>query len=138
MGDTITMTTPASKRPLSPHLLIYKPQITSMMSISHRLTGVLLSIGTLLAVAWLWAVAYDAQYFAFWQDISDHIVARIILIGWTFALFYHLCNGIRHLFWDTGRGFDLKNVTASGVFVIIAASALTLGVWANIYGKISL
>lgn len=123
------------QRPLSPHLQVYRPQITSIMSITHRATGVFLSFGTLLLVAWLWAAAYNAEYFSFWQGIFSHPIGQLALTGWAFALFYHLGNGIRHLFWDIGRGFELKNVTRSGIFVIFFALTMTLLVWVAIVTK---
>ncbi len=117
------------KRPLSPHLQVYRPQITSVMSITHRATGVFLSLGTFLLVVWLWAAAYNAEYFGFWQNILSHIMGKIALTGWAFALYYHLGNGIRHLFWDIGRGFELKNLTRSGIAVILFACAMTIITW---------
>lgn len=125
------------KRPLSPHLQVYRPQITSVMSITHRATGVALSVGTLLLVAWLWAAAYSDEYFTFWQTISAHWAARIALAGWTFAIYYHLANGIRHLFWDMGRGFDLKNVTRSGLLVVLFAVCATLCTWSLVTKSIT-
>lgn len=127
------MTTKQAERPLSPHLQVYRPQITSMLSIMHRITGVALAVGTLFFVGWLWSVAYDPAYFAFWEQTATHPIGRIFLLGWTFALYYHLGNGIRHLAWDTGRGFELKNVTRSGVTVLLFASFSTLATWAWIY-----
>ncbi len=119
----------AAPRPLSPHLQVYKPQITSVMSIAHRLTGFALSVGTLLFVAWLWSAAYNEDYYLFWQKLASQWWAHLLLAGWTFAIYYHLCNGIRHLFWDMGRGFDLKNVTRSGLLVVLVAITATLMTW---------
>lgn len=116
-------------RPLSPHLQVYRPQITSVMSITHRATGVALSLGSLLLVAWLWAVAYNEDYFIFWQELASQWWAHLMLAGWTFAVYYHLANGIRHLFWDMGKGFDLKNVTRSGLLVVLVAAGGTLATW---------
>lgn len=124
------------QRPLSPHLQIYRPQITSVMSITHRATGVFLSLGTLFLVAWLWAAAYDAAYFEFWQEMAVSTLGMLVLMGWTFAFFYHLGNGIRHLCWDMGKGFDLKNVTRSGLAVIAFALIMTAISWAFICDKI--
>ncbi|MCI5050342.1 MAG: succinate dehydrogenase, cytochrome b556 subunit [Rickettsiales bacterium] len=122
-------------RPLSPHLQVYRPQITSMMSISHRASGVFLSLGAIMLVGWLWAAAYDIQYF---NELSYHFsqwYGLLFLLGWTKAFFYHLANGIRHLFWDIGKGYALANVTRSGVFVILFALGMTALVWYNIYEK---
>lgn len=126
------MTTP---RPLSPHLQVYRPQISSMMSIFHRITGVALFGGLVLMIAWLWALAYDGEAFSCWQDMAGHWAAKILLVGWTFALFYHMGNGLRHLFWDIGRGFELDTATRSGVSVILFASIMTLGIWLALFQK---
>ena len=116
-------------RPLSPHLQIYKPQITSVLSILHRFTGLALVLGTLLLVWWLAAAAAGAEPYATVQAAIGSWIGRLLLFGWTFALFYHLCNGIRHLFWDAGRGFELPAVYASGWAVVIASTVLTLAAW---------
>ena len=123
------MTQPSRDRPLSPHLQVYKPQITSVLSILHRMTGVALWVGSLLLVAWLWAVAYSTEYFDFWAYFASHPLAKLLLIGWTFAFYYHFCNGIRHLFWDAGRGFSLENVTRSGMAVVGASLGATGASW---------
>ena len=116
-------------RPLSPHLQVYKPQITSVLSILHRITGVALAVGSLLLVWWLIAVASGAEAFDVAQGFIGSWIGRLLLFGWSFALFYHLCNGIRHLFWDAGKGFELATVARSGWAVIAAASSLTLIAW---------
>ncbi len=116
-------------RPLSPHLQVYRPQLTSMLSILHRLTGVALAIGTLLLVYWLAAAAAGPEAFSDAQALIGSFVGRLLLFGWTFALFYHLCNGIRHLFWDAGWGFELTVAYRSGWLVVIASAALTLLSW---------
>lgn len=113
-------------RPLSPHLQIYKPQLTATLSILHRATGVFLVLGTLLLVYWLTALAQGPDSYAGAQAFFGSIFGRLILFPWVFALFYHLCNGIRHLFWDMGAGFEISTVYASGKFVILTAIALTL------------
>lgn len=130
------MTTTQENRPLSPHLQVYKPQITSFMSITHRATGVALSLGVLVLVAWLWAAAYDADYFTMWNDFFSGILGKIFLIGWTVAFYYHLGNGIRHLFWDAGKGFELTTVTRSGVTVLLFTAVATLASWAMIIDKV--
>ncbi len=116
-------------RPLSPHLQVYRPQLTSMLSFSHRATGVALAVGTLLLVWWLVAAASGPEAFAVVQGFIGSILGRLLLFGWTLALFYHLCNGIRHLFWDAGYGFELKQAYASGWLVLLASLALTLLAW---------
>lgn len=116
-------------RPLSPHLQIYKPQITSVLSILHRFTGLALVLGTLLLVWWLTAAAAGAGPYGTVQSVIGSWLGRLLLFGWTFALFYHLCNGIRHLFWDAGLGFELATVQASGWAVVVASTVLTLAAW---------
>lgn len=116
-------------RPLSPHLQIYRPQLTSVLSILHRLTGLALSVGTLLLVYWLIAAAAGEAAFAAAQGFLGSWLGRLLLFGWSFALFYHLANGIRHLFWDLGWGFELKSAYASGWAAVVAAAAMTLGAW---------
>ena len=119
---------PAS-RPLSPHLQIYRPQITSVLSISHRATGLALSMGTLLLVWWLVALARGPEAFASVQSFVGSWLGRLLLLGWTFSLFFHLANGIRHLCWDAGYGFEIKTAEISGWVVVAAATALTVIVW---------
>jgi succinate dehydrogenase / fumarate reductase cytochrome b subunit len=120
---------PSQERPLSPHLQIYRPQITSVMSILHRITGVSLAVGTLLLVWWLVAAAAGPDAFATAQDFIGSILGRFLLFGWSWALFYHLCNGIRHLAWDAGLGYDLKNVYITGWTVAVVSAVLTLVAW---------
>jgi succinate dehydrogenase / fumarate reductase cytochrome b subunit len=120
----------SGNRPLSPHLQIYRPQLTAVLSILHRLTGVALAPGTLLLVYWLAAAAAGPEAFATAQVLVGSIVGRLLLLGWTFALFYHLCNGIRHLVWDAGYGLELPDLYRSGWLVVFASGALTLGGWA--------
>ncbi len=117
-------------RPLSPHLQVYKPQITSVMSIMHRMTGVALAVGTLVLVWWLVAAASGGSAFASAQGVIGSWYGRLLLFGWSFALFYHLCNGIRHLLWDMGKGFELGAVTRSGLIVVLVSLALTIIAWA--------
>ena len=116
-------------RPLSPHLQVYKPQLTSILSIVHRMTGVALAFGTLVLVWWLVAAASGGEVFSNAQAIIGSWYGRLLLFGWSFALFYHLCNGIRHLFWDMGRGFELGTVATSGWAVVISSLVLTMVAW---------
>ncbi len=120
---------PASNRPLSPHLLVYKPQLTSVLSIVHRGTGVALAVGLLLVVYWLVALAAGPDAFENAQLIMGSWIGKVILFGFTFALFYHLSNGIRHLFWDAGLGLDLQTVYASGWSVLAASIVLSFVTW---------
>ena len=124
-----TSTPPRAARPLSPHLQVYRWQLTMTLSILHRMTGVGLAVGTLLLVWWLAAAATGPEQFALVQSIMGSLVGRLLLLGWTFALFYHLANGIRHLFWDMGAGFELKTTYRSGWLVVVASFALTAIAW---------
>ncbi|HKF60109.1 MAG TPA: succinate dehydrogenase, cytochrome b556 subunit [Dongiaceae bacterium] len=115
-----------TNRPISPHLQVYRPQLTSVLSILHRITGVALAVGTILLVYWLIAAASGPEAFASAEALVGSWLGRILLFGWTFALYFHLTNGIRHLFWDAGFGFELKTVYASGWTVVGLAAVLTL------------
>ena len=115
-----------TNRPISPHLQVYRPQLTSVLSILHRITGVALAVGTILLVYWLIAAASGPEAFASAEALIGSWLGRILLFGWTIALYFHLSNGIRHLFWDAGFGFELKTVYASGWTVVALAAVLTL------------
>jgi succinate dehydrogenase / fumarate reductase cytochrome b subunit len=116
-------------RPLSPHLQIYRWQLTSVMSILHRASGLALALGAILLVSWLGAAADGPEPYAEFQHFMGSWFELLLLFGWSAALFYHLCNGIRHLCWDTGRGLELKSVYASGWAVLAATAALTIVAW---------
>lgn len=118
-----------SNRPLSPHLQIYRPQLTSVMSILHRATGVALAVGTVLLVYWLVAAASGAEAYEHAQSVLSSKLGQLFLFLWTWALFYHLCNGIRHLLWDAGYGFELDEVYKSGRIVAWASVVLTVVFW---------
>ncbi len=120
-------------RPLSPHLQVYRLPLAAILSILHRATGVFLSSGSLLLVWWLMSVAQGEAGFNNANAVVGSIIGQLILFGFTFALFFHLSNGIRHLFWDVGVGFELPTVARSSVAVILAAAILTLSVWALAY-----
>ena len=117
------------KRPLSPHLQIYKPQLTSVLSIAHRLTGIALAIGALLLVYWLAAAAAGPDAYATAKGFMGSWFGRVLLFGWSLSLFYHLCNGIRHLAWDAGFGFAIGTTYATGKAVLIGALVLTIAAW---------
>jgi succinate dehydrogenase / fumarate reductase cytochrome b subunit len=125
-------------RPLSPHLQVYRPQITSVLSILHRITGVVLAVGSLLLVYWIIAAAVGPEAFAEAQSLIGSFLGRLLLFGWTYALFFHLVNGIRHLFWDMGWGFELKTVSLTGWVTVVAALLLTLIAWALGYWQMEL
>ena len=99
-----------AERPLSPHLQIYRPMLTMMMSIAHRLTGMALYLGALLVAGWLAAIASGAEAYALYQAVAGGIIGKIILVAFTWALLHHMLGGIRHLIWDTGLGFELPQV----------------------------
>jgi succinate dehydrogenase / fumarate reductase cytochrome b subunit len=111
----------------------YRPQITSMLSITHRATGALLTLGTVALAAWLLCAASGPEAYASWLWFAGGIGGKVLMVGWTWALLYHLCNGIRHLVWDTGRAFTLEAVTRGGVIVVIASIVLTIAVWVLAY-----
>jgi succinate dehydrogenase / fumarate reductase cytochrome b subunit len=117
------------ERPLSPHLQIYRPQFTSVMSILHRITGLALTVGTLLLVWWIVAVAAGPEAYASAQWFLGSWLGYLLLFGWSLALFFHLCNGIRHLLWDAGWGFELPTAWRSAWAVVAFAVALTLAAW---------
>ena len=116
-------------RPLSPHLQIYRWQLTSVLSILHRASGIVLSVGAILLVSWLGAAADGPEPYAAFQHFMGSWFGLLLLFGWSVALFYHLCNGVRHLVWDTGRGLDLASVYASGWAVVAATVVLTVVAW---------
>ena len=116
----------SADRPLSPHLQIYRWQLTSVLSILHRATGVALSAGAILLVWWLVAAASGPEVYEGVEDFLGSWLGLLLLFGWTAALFYHLCNGIRHLVWDAGHGFGLATTYASGWAVVAASAGLTL------------
>lgn len=116
-------------RPLSPHLQIYRWQLTMAMSIAHRATGLALVAGTLLLVWWLMAAATGPDAYAVVQGFVGSWLGLLLLFGWSAALFYHLCAGIRHLVWDTGHALDIASVYATGYATIAGAVLLTLLAW---------
>jgi succinate dehydrogenase / fumarate reductase cytochrome b subunit len=120
---------PQNNRPLSPHLQVYKPQLTSVLSIIHRGTGMVITLGALTIALWLWGMALSAASYASISGFLDSAFGKILMIAWTFCTSYHLLNGIRHLVWDYGYGFELDQVYLSGKLVVVGAFVLTLLVW---------
>jgi succinate dehydrogenase / fumarate reductase cytochrome b subunit len=116
-------------RPLSPHLSIYRWPVTMVSSILHRGTGLAMSVGFVLFVFWLADAANGPEAYAVFAGAAGSTFGLILLIGWSFAFFYHLSNGIRHLVWDTGRGFEKAQATASAWIVIVLAVVLTAAFW---------
>ena len=125
------MAGPAAKRPrpLSPNVQIYRPQLTSVLSVLNRMTGIVLSLGAVVLVVWLLAAAAGPQAFSVAQGAIASWAGKIALFGFTFAFFLHLCGGIRHLMWDTVHGFELRSIYISGWVVVIASVVLTLAAW---------
>jgi succinate dehydrogenase / fumarate reductase cytochrome b subunit len=117
------------RRPISPHLQVYKPQISSALSIFHRITGCALGAGTLLLTLWLVCAASGDNAFSIIQAFLASWVGLLILIGFTAALFYHFCNGIRHLAWDAGHGYELPTMHRTGYVVLAATVVLTVVFW---------
>ena len=118
-----------SNRPLSPHLQVYRPQLTSVLSILHRATGIALSVGALYLAIWVMYAAGGARGYEAFQSFNASILGRILLGGWLFSAFYHLCNGIRHLFWDAGYGFELRDAYRSGWIVVAVSLVATVLSW---------
>jgi len=118
-----------SKRPLSPHISIYKPIPTMVVSIVHRLTGAVLYLGTLLLVWWLIGAATSEAYFNYVNSFIGSILGRLILFGFTWALIQHTLGGIKHLFWDVGYGFEKEFSTKIAWLTVIASPLLTVAIW---------
>lgn len=123
------MTASSRSNPRSPDVQVYRPQLTSVLSIIHRVSGVWLSVGSILLVAWLAAVAADGSAQAALHGFFNSWIGLLLLLSWTFALFFHLCNGIRHLAWDLNYGFELNQIYRTGWLVVAASVFLTLLTW---------
>lgn len=117
-----------SRRPLSPHLSIYRPMLTMLMSIAHRITGAALYVGTLLIVWYLVAAASGEAAFAFMSAVLRSFPGELVLFGFTFALLHHFFGGVRHLIWESGHGFDapMREVLAAGTLILSTISTLIL------------
>lgn len=119
-----------SKFPTSPHLQIYRLPLTALLSIMHRITGVILAIGSLILV---WILAAAANSAAYYEAMLPHLQSwygNLFLIGFVFALYLHFCNGLRHLFWDAGYGFELETADLTAKLAIVLAVILTVATWA--------
>jgi succinate dehydrogenase / fumarate reductase cytochrome b subunit len=115
--------------PLSPHLQIYRWQITSVLSILHRITGVILSLGTIILATWLLCLSIGEFYFDFFNHLISNFIGRTIMIGYTWSVCFHTLNGIRHLGWDYGYGLDLSIVKLTGWSVVIGSLIMTIIIW---------
>ena len=116
-------------RPLSPHLTIYRWPITMVLSILHRITGIAMAVGLIVLAAWLVQASAGPEQYQNFRAAMSTPVGLLLLIGWTFAFFLHLGNGVRHLFWDSGRGFEKTTANASAWLVLVLAAALTAMFW---------
>ena len=116
-------------RPLSPHLSIHKKVLTAVFSIFHRLTGIFLTLGSILLVLWFLSVSIGENFYNYFQIISSNFIFKVILFFWTLALFYHLFNGIRYLFWSFSLGMELKTVYLSGYIIALLTIIATIIVW---------
>ena len=116
-------------RPLSPHIQVYKMPFTAILSITHRLTGIALAVGTVVLAYWLASAAYGPVAYGHAQALLGSLLGKLVLFGWTGALFYHLCNGVRHLFWDVGHGYEIAQANKSGRIVVATAAVLTVLAW---------
>lgn len=114
-------------RPLSPHLQVYKLPLTGLISITHRMTGVALSLGLLLVVSMLFMIATGAEAYASLQQLLQWWVVKLVYYGLLYALFFHLCHGVRHLIWDAGKSFDKHTLQQYAWVELIAAVVLTGG-----------
>ncbi|MAJ13575.1 MAG: succinate dehydrogenase, cytochrome b556 subunit [SAR116 cluster bacterium] len=117
------------QRPLSPHLQVYKPQVTSVLSIFHRITGVALSFGLVLLVGWIFSLSLGESIFNYYSLFLESWLGLLVMFSFTFALNYHFCNGVRHLFWDAGYGYEISTVYKSGLAVVIISLSLTCTIW---------
>ncbi|MDX2028208.1 MAG: succinate dehydrogenase, cytochrome b556 subunit [Alphaproteobacteria bacterium] len=127
------MTSPAKPRPLSPHLQIYKPQISSVLSIFHRMTGVALAFGLIIFVGWLVFLAGGPQSYAYFISLCQTLIGKILLLGFGWAFFYHFCCGIRHLCWDAGWFLSIRSMYVTGYLTLLVSFALTLYIGLRIF-----
>ncbi len=118
-----------ANRPLSPHLQVYKPMLSMMMSIAHRITGAALFFGIILLVWWLVAAAWSDAAFDMAQGFFGHWFGQLVMLGFTWALIHHLLGGIRHFIWDTGKGFELATVEMLVCANLIGSMVVTALIW---------
>lgn len=123
----------ADARPLSPHLQVYSPLINMVMSILHRMTGAALYFGTIILVLWLLAAATGRGNYDLITGLMTTIPGLAVMIGYTWALIHHALGGVRHLIWDTGRGFGLGTVNTLSWLTILGSLAITGGIWFHIF-----
>ena len=121
------------QRPLSPHLQVYRPQLTSVMSIMHRAAGIVLTTGTLVMTAWLVSLAMGAERYGIVAAALAHPLGQFVLFGYSVALIYHALNGIRHLGWDIGIGLTIPEVYRNGQIVLVLTAILTVVLWTVVW-----
>ncbi|MDB5967943.1 MAG: sdhC [Hydrocarboniphaga sp.] len=135
MSTNKAVASKATNRPLSPFMIgpFYKPQLTSMLSITHRLTGLVVTLGSLFIAGWLISLAAGPYWY---EGYAHHMLAwygQVLLFLWSWCTLFHLCNGVRHLGWDVGFGLDLKTAYLTGYSVVIVSAVLTIAVWILAY-----
>jgi len=114
------------QRPISPHLQVYKPQLTSVLSIMHRFTGVALSMGVIVLCWWLFSLSSGGAAYGHFISHAKTWYGKLFMVGWLFSFYYHLCNGLRHLYWDIGKGYGLKTLYKTGWLVVVVSISLTI------------
>ena len=119
-------------RPLSPHLQVYRPQVTSVLSFLHRGTGLFLVLGTIMISFWVIALALGHNIFVSYQTWLGSLMGKVLLVFWSFSLFYHWANGLRHLLWDIGWGYDIDRVHMTGWIVVSVSVILTGLLWFSV------
>ncbi len=124
---------PQAARPLSPHIQIYRWPLAMALSIVHRATGIALAVGLLLIVWLLLALANGPESYATARAFCGSWLGQLLLFGWSWALSFHLANGIRHLFWDVGKGYSIQQAKSSGVVVVVFSLVLTALIWACVF-----
>lgn len=118
-----------NNRPLSPHIQVYRWQFTMVLSILHRATGAGLALGAVLMAWWLMAAITGVDAFAQFHEFTHSLIGQLMLAGWVWAFVFHFLNGIRHLVWDTGRGFTIKGASRSGQVVFLLSLVFAALVW---------
>lgn len=126
---------PPVARPLSPHMQIYRWPLAMALSIVHRATGIVLALGMLLLVWLLLALSNGPESYATARAFCGSWFGLVVLFGWSWALCFHLANGIRHLFWDVGKGYSIQQAKSSGVIVVVASLVLTAAIWACVFAR---
>ena len=116
-------------RPLSPHLQVYKWQLSSLLSITHRLTSIINTAGITLICSWILSLYMGENCYKYFSMFASSFIGKFILIGFTWSFSYHLLNGVRHLVWDMGYGYEIKTANLSGIVVLVSSFLLTIGFW---------